>query len=479
MYLSSSLQKDRTNTPQKWISLISLTKVSKCNAMFSATQNPHKHLGISLFPGIVGYRFPDPPKPKKTRDYVGCSLLSWSPGPNLYALFLSGTRSNMYISGRKIYTLYSKTSEGGTACCLLLSTLILLHRCLSSWGILKYTSPGPPKSTDIQGHVFSSFGSQSSSPIPHVFLLLSDIKFKIQLRGNHLYSIHQRSADDTNVLSASLYKDPSTIVPFFLGSSKEKFSGPPKYTKARVMCFACSSLKITIAKVHVSVCLAGRTIKYKYLEMATWRMSAVCPLLRNIRDVSPCLSLSCMRTRQVYIWACRNHITAGSCLCPVLKRPRQPHMRSFFSEMLQISLPLRDRRPKILPLMAMSPSPFKRFLPLPHVSYAGVLKTTLYVSARENWQFFAQISLALLPLSRNLSTSTLMRLLSQKKKGIQQTDGVVCQKKLRIVVCRRKAYIPISTFPSGHPKTTSWDSDVFCSLLSKMHIPLSSMKVHG
>jgi hypothetical protein len=40
--------------------------------------------------------------------------------------------------------------------------------------------PGPPKSTDNQKHVVSSILSQSSSPSPHVLLLLPNIKLKIR-----------------------------------------------------------------------------------------------------------------------------------------------------------------------------------------------------------------------------------------------------------------------------------------------------------
>ena len=66
---------------------------------------------------------------------------------------------------------------------------------------------------------------------------------------------------------------------------------------------------------------------------------------------------------------------------------------------LQISLSLRGRRPKILPLMAMYPSPIKYSLPTRHVSPVWIWKTTLYISAREGWNFITQMSSAVLPLS--------------------------------------------------------------------------------
>ena len=206
-------------------------------------------------------------------------------------------------------------------------------------------------------------------------------------------------------------------------------------------------------------------------------MSAVCPLLQNISNTTSCLSFSCMRTRQVYIWACQNCTSASLCLRPALKHLRQPHINSFFSEsyksvyLFAVGDPRYFRSwPCILPqsntlclhamfLLSESEKPL----------YISLRAKSGHSSSKRLWPSYRSLEFYQHPLHASLVS----------KKGIQQVDGVVCKKKLRIVVCRRKAYISISTFPSGHPKTINWDRNVFCSLLSKRHIPLSSMKIHG
>jgi hypothetical protein len=123
------------------------------------------------------------------------------------------------------------------------------------------------------------------------------------------------------MLSASLYQNLSTSVPFFLRSSNICF-WPAKIHKQQqhVLPFLLSQNRQCENRCLSLLCRTNtQTQTPSPHEHKHCPLGAVCPLLQNMRVKVPCMSFSCLITPRIYIWACQKARDSYSCLRLALK----------------------------------------------------------------------------------------------------------------------------------------------------------------